>query len=108
MEIEHPPRRFPRADAELKHPLGLDTGGRVGDGVLQLVVGRHLRTDRPEVGGRVEVELVTAGSVDHGCSLAGAHQSASVLRSGSFVGWSAMAASRASLALFDDSFLERS
>ncbi len=66
MEVEHPPRRFPRADAELENPLGLDTSGCLGDGVLQLVVRRHLSTDRPEVGSRVEVELVTAGSVDHG------------------------------------------
>jgi hypothetical protein len=35
MEVEHPPRRFPRADAELEHPLGEDAGGRLGDGVLQ-------------------------------------------------------------------------
>jgi hypothetical protein len=39
MEVEHPPRRFPRADTELEHPLGAETGGRDGDRVLQLVVG---------------------------------------------------------------------
>lgn len=74
MKVEHPAGRLSGADTELEHPLGVDIGGRVGDGVLQLVVRRHLLTDPLEVGGRVEVELVTVGSLDHGCSLAGIRQ----------------------------------
>ena len=74
VDVEHPTGRLPCADAELEHPLGVDTGGRLSDGVLQLVVRRHLFADRLEIGGRVEVELVTIGSVDHGCSLAGTQQ----------------------------------
>jgi hypothetical protein len=54
------------ADAEVEHPLSLDTGGRPSDGGIQLVR-RQLRTDRLEVAGRVEVELVTVGSVDRVC-----------------------------------------
>jgi hypothetical protein len=34
VEVEHPAGRLPRADAELEHPLGVDTGGRLGDGIL--------------------------------------------------------------------------
>ena len=74
VEVEHPPGGLPGADAEFENPLGLDTGGRLGDGALQPVVRRHLSTDRLEVGGRVEVELVTVESVSHGRSLAGGQQ----------------------------------
>ena len=65
VEVEHPPGRLARANAQFQHPLGMDTGARLGDGVLQLVVRRHLRTHRLEVPGRVEMELVTVGSVSH-------------------------------------------
>jgi hypothetical protein len=34
VEVEHPPGGLPGADAELENPLGLDTGGRLGDGAL--------------------------------------------------------------------------
>jgi hypothetical protein len=74
VDLEHPAGCLPGADAELEHPLGLNTGGGLGDGILQLVVRRHLLTDRLEIGGRIEVELVTIDSVDHGCSLAGTQQ----------------------------------
>jgi hypothetical protein len=86
-QVEHPAGRLTRADAELEHPLGVDTGGGVGDGVL-LVVRRHLHTDRLQVAGRIEVELVTIGCVDHGCSLAGAQQTAAALDAGSLLGGS--------------------
>ena len=46
----------PCADAEIEHPLGVDTGNGLGDGFLQLVVARQFGTDRLEIAGRVEVE----------------------------------------------------
>ena len=55
-EIERPTRRLPCADAEIEHPLGVDTGSGPGDGFLQLVVARQFGTDRLEIAGRVEVE----------------------------------------------------
>jgi hypothetical protein len=65
VEVEHRPGRLPCANAQFQHPLGMDTGGRLGGGVLQLVVQRHLHTHRLEVAGRVEMELATVGSVSH-------------------------------------------
>jgi hypothetical protein len=82
---------LPRAPAKLEHSLGVDPGSRLGDGGLQLVVRRHLRTDRLEVAGRIEVELVTVGWVDHRCSLAGTQQSSDRLSlARSFLTWSAI------------------
>jgi hypothetical protein len=65
VEVEHPPGRLRGANAQFQHPLGMDTGGRLGDGVLQLLIRRHLRTDGFEVAGRVEMDLVPLGSVSH-------------------------------------------
>jgi hypothetical protein len=51
VEVEHPARRLLGADPKLENPLGPDTGSRLGDGILQLVVRRHLLTNRLEIGG---------------------------------------------------------
>src|SRR5581483_9955540 len=47
-----------RAAAEIEDASRDQAGGRGGDAVLQLVVGRYLRADAVGVGGRVEVKLL--------------------------------------------------
>ena len=65
MDVEDATGRLARTDPELQHPLDANPDRRRGDGVLEFVVGRHLRTDHVQVGRRVEVELVTVGSACH-------------------------------------------
>ena len=60
MPSEDPKRRLSRPHAELQDPSRHDGHGRLGDHVLELVVGRHLRANRVQVRTGVEVELTAA------------------------------------------------